>query len=122
MQTASAIPQVSRYGHRAGSMSAAIDDMLFDGMDIAGMVDKLVKDFGRTHAQALAKVKAHTRWDEKVRGVGLKVDGSMVKSTVANASADLLVYKPFAKVNTATTAAMLAQPSSIKFARVAKTK
>jgi hypothetical protein len=81
------------------------------------MAESVVKVFGGTLGQALAKVKAHLTWLGKVRGIALTVENGLVKAG-SSVDVDKVNYKPFAKVNVLTTAEMLAGPAPLRFKAV----
>lgn len=60
---------LSRYGHRVGSMAAAIDDMLWKGIKETDATATLAKDFKKTEKAALAKFKGHVAYLPKECGV-----------------------------------------------------
>jgi hypothetical protein len=72
----------SRYGHKVGSMGAAIDDMVWEGSSLPTMVDSIIKDFGKDETQATAKIKVHMGWLKKKKGVEIVKEGDVFKSTV----------------------------------------
>ena len=59
----------SRYGHKAGSLAAMMDDMLWDGSTIEKMVSAVVEKFGGEVAKTTSKVKGYMPWLEKTKGV-----------------------------------------------------
>lgn len=72
--------EVSRYGHRVGSMSGAIDDLLWKGVKIDDAVKTLVKDFKRAERLAKNKFLSHVAYLPKHRGVKVEISGDHYKS------------------------------------------
>jgi len=66
------------YGNVKGTMSSAINEMIDKGSKEEAIVDKLVKDFGRTKEKAAAKVKSHKGYLESV-GFPVTEEGGIVR-------------------------------------------
>ena len=50
-----------RYGQRLGSMSNAVDDMLWKGMTAENMIKKIMKDFDKPEKNATERVRGHIK-------------------------------------------------------------
>ena len=66
--------ELSRYGHRIGSMAALLDDLLWKGTSLKEAIAKLVKDFGRTEEQAIGKFRGHINYLPKKKKITVKAD------------------------------------------------
>jgi hypothetical protein len=66
----------SRYGSKVGSMSAAIDDMLWAGTSKKDMITSIMDGFGKDEKAATGKVKVHLNWLKKEKGMNVvETDG-----------------------------------------------
>lgn len=63
---------VNKHGHREGTMAAAIDEMIENGITKEDAVKKLMEDFGRDEAKSKAKFLSHVKHLEKEKGWGIK--------------------------------------------------
>jgi len=72
----------SRYGHKVGSMSAAIDDMLWVGTSKADMVSSLMEQFNKNEAAVNSKIKGHLAWLKKQNIVEVSEADGVYKTPV----------------------------------------
>ncbi len=73
---------LSRYGHRMGTMAAAIDDLLWKGVHIVDATKTLAVLFNRTEDAARSKFLGHVHYLPKVRHVGIKESNGFYKADV----------------------------------------
>lgn len=72
----------SRYGHKVGSMSAEVDDLLWKGSTVEEMVTALMEKFGKDKEAAASKVKGHLGWLKKQNIVEVVVENDIYKVNV----------------------------------------
>ena len=72
----------SRYGHKVGSMSAEVDDLLWAGSTVEEMVTALMEKFGKNKDAATSKVKGHLAWLKKQNIVEVVVTDDIHKVNV----------------------------------------
>ena len=61
--------ELSRYGHRVGSMAARIDDLLWEGTTLTAAVKTLAKEFNRDEDKAKAKFLGHVQYLPSVKSI-----------------------------------------------------
>ena len=66
--------ETSRYGHREGSISAFIDDLVADGTSVKKAASLISKKFKKTKDAAKKKFLAHVKYLQNKKGVAMKVN------------------------------------------------
>ena len=75
--------ELSRYGHRKGTMAGDIDDMVWQGVKQIDAVRTLAKNHGKTEKAALAKFLAHVRYLQKELNIPITIKEEHYKATKA---------------------------------------